>query len=85
MCFMSGQSEFEQETLEAHNKYRAIHDVAPMKLNQEMNAMATKWAKHMSSLGRLEHAKSEERNGDGENIYYGCGMAVTGGGVTTEW
>ena len=56
-----------------------------MKLNQGMNANAAKWAEHMASLGTLKHAESEERDGNGENIYYGCGMAVTGGGVTTEW
>ena len=81
----SAQSEFERESLEAHNKYRGIHNVAPMKLNQDMNAKAAKWAKYMASLGTLKHSKSSERDKDGENIYYGCGMAVTGGGVTTEW
>ncbi|XP_028391914.1 uncharacterized protein LOC114516587 [Dendronephthya gigantea] len=79
------QAEFEQEGLEAHNKYRAIHEVAPMKLNTEMNAQAAKWAKHMASLGTLKHAESNERNGDGENIYYSCGMAASGGSVTNEW
>ena len=55
-----------------------------MTMNSRMNE-AGEWAAHMASLGRLVHASSEERNGDGENIYYGCGMSVTVGSVTTEW
>lgn len=71
--------------MEAHNKYRGIHDVASMKLNKDMNAKAAEWAKYMASLGTLKHAEQDERDSNGENIYYGCGAPVTGGGVTTEW
>ena len=85
ISFSSAQGAFEQESLDAHNKYRAIHNVAAMKLNKDMNAKATKWAKYMASLGTLKHSESKERDGNGENIYYSCGMAATGGGVTTEW
>ena len=85
ISFFSTQGEFEQESLDAHNKYRKVHNVPPMKLNPDMSANAAKWAEHMASLGTLEHAESEERDGNGENIFYACGMAVTGGFVTRQW
>ena len=56
-----------------------------MTINSKMNEEATNWAKHIAQLGTLKHASSEERNGDGENIYYSCGRAATGGSVTTSW
>ncbi|XP_028392017.1 Golgi-associated plant pathogenesis-related protein 1-like [Dendronephthya gigantea] len=79
------RAEFEQESLKAHNKYRAIHNVPPMKLNTEMNAQAEKWAQHIASEGMLQHSDSEQRNGDGENLFYRCQMPLTGGFATTEW
>jgi hypothetical protein len=85
ISFSLAQGEFEQESLDAHNKYRAIHNVAVMSLNKDMNAQAAKWAQYLTSLGKMKHADIKERNGNGENIYYSCGLAVTGGDVTTAW
>lgn len=84
-CSYLAKEEFEQDALNAHNKYREIHTVPPMKLNKQMCQMAEEWAKHMASLGTLKHAESEERNGDGENIYYGCGQLITGSDTTEKW
>ena len=56
-----------------------------MTINSKMNEEAANWAKRMADLGTLRHSSNEERNGDGENIYYSCGMAATGGTVTTSW
>lgn len=56
-----------------------------MRLNAKMNAQAAKWAQHMASKGKLQHSTVEQRNGEGENIFSACGMALTGKYVTTEW
>ena len=78
-------SEFEQDALTAHNKYRAIHAAQPMKLNSEMSANAEKWAQNLVAKGKLEHSTREQRNGNGENLYYSCGLPVSGSSSTKEW
>ena len=85
ILFSPAQSEFEQECLEAHNKYRAIHDVPPMTMNAEMNSQAAEWAEQIASLGEMKHAGKEKRNGHGENLYFSSGMDSSGGDVVTSW
>uniref|UniRef100_A0A1A9VV03 SCP domain-containing protein n=1 Tax=Glossina austeni TaxID=7395 RepID=A0A1A9VV03_GLOAU len=38
------ESEFEEQCLKAHNKYRALHGAPPLKLNKELTALAADWA-----------------------------------------
>ena len=67
-------SENEQKVLDAHNKYRKIHNAPAMKINTEMSAEAAEWAEHLASTGTFEHSRSDraDRNSDGENLYYSC-------------
>nr|QNH72478.1 toxin candidate TRINITY_DN3491_c0_g1_i1 [Ceriantheomorphe brasiliensis] len=74
-------SEFEQNALAAHNKYRSRHDAPPMKLNAEMSASARAYAQKLARMGSLQHS----RNGDGENLAMSCGRALTGKGATDMW
>lgn len=64
-------AESEQKVLDAHNKYRKIHDAPAMSINSEMSSKAAEWAEHLASTGTFQHART--KNGDGENLYFGCG------------
>ena len=37
-------TEFEQSGLNAHNKYRSVHDAPPLVLNQDLSKDAQAWA-----------------------------------------
>lgn len=57
---------FEEECLKAHNEYRKLHGVDPLKLNRRMCKESKEWAKHLASKGQIEHRKHASY---GENIY----------------
>merc|ERR1712032_1088987 len=46
---------FRQDSLAAHNAYRAKHGVAALKISAELNALAQEWAEHLIATGRFEH------------------------------
>ena len=85
----SGGTNFQQIGLAAHNKLREIHGTPAMTLNAKMSDEAEEYAKKLAKLGRLEHASSEERGGDGENLAYACssepGALLTTGQATANW
>ena len=80
---------FQQGGLMAHNKFREIHEISPMKLNKEMSDMAQAYAKKLAQQGTLQHASADERKNDGENLAYSCssgpGASYTGAGATKNW
>merc|ERR1719228_1372676 len=63
--------------LKAHNKYRQLHHVSNLENDVALNIQATKWAKHLVKLGRMEHSKG---TGTGENIY----VSYTTGSLQTD-
>merc|ERR1712055_603664 len=64
---------FRQDSLTAHNNYRAKHGVGALKLNDELNALAQEWADHLIAEGTFEHRPN---NNAGENIYMSSGSAA---------
>merc|ERR550532_3123366 len=64
---------FREDSLTAHNNYRAKHGVAALKLNAELNALAQEWADHLIAEGTFEHRPN---NNNGENIYMSSGRAA---------
>ena len=80
---------FQQVGLAAHNKFREIHETPAMTLNAKMCDEAEAYAKTLAKLGKLQHASSEERRGDGENLAYSCssepGAVMTAGQATANW
>merc|ERR1712020_835546 len=66
-------SKFRQDSLTAHNTYRAKHGVGALKLNAELNALAQEWADHLIAEGTFEHRPN---NKYGENIYMSSGSAA---------
>merc|ERR1712038_608170 len=64
---------FRQDSLAAHNAYRAKHGVAALKLSSELNALAQEWADHLIAENAFEHRPN---NNNGENIYMPSGRAA---------
>ena len=67
--------------LNLHNKYRVIHNAAPMTLNCVMGERASEYAKKMADLDSLVPSGYTERPGHGENLSMGCGVTQ---GLTAE-
>ncbi len=65
------QTNFQQEILSAHNKYRQQVNVSPLTWSNNLAKDAQKWANHLASLGgnRLQH--DSNTNGQGENLWLG--------------
>ena len=75
---------FGGEGLEAHNKYRRIHDAPAMRLNDDMSQQATAYAGRLARMGKLKHSSSRERPGQGENLAMSCGYGGLSGQRATE-
>ena len=77
---------FCNEALLAHNNYRKIHHVGPLKLNRELCKIAQNYANHLANVGRLQHSDNVYHNDAmGENLYYCFGKDPTGSSVTASW
>ena len=59
---------FVMEVLDEHNRYRAKHDVPPVRWSKELAYDAQKWAQKIAHENQLSHANKEERELKGENI-----------------
>merc|ERR1711971_1014427 len=64
---------FRQDSLAAHNSYRAKHGVAALKISAALNALAQEWAEQLIAEGKFYHRPN---NNNGENIYMSGGMAA---------
>lgn len=73
---------FGKEALEAHNRYRSLHQAPPLKWSRSLEKDAEKWAKELGKDGRLRHEDTD----DGENLYSVSGKSdVTGGEIVDRW
>uniref|UniRef100_A0A3P9MK07 SCP domain-containing protein n=1 Tax=Oryzias latipes TaxID=8090 RepID=A0A3P9MK07_ORYLA len=76
--------EFQQEFLNAHNAYRALHGAPPLTYNKELCDEAQKWADTCLRTHTLGHSDTEE----GENVFYKSGsppVKVTGKDAVDAW
>ncbi|XP_068722617.1 uncharacterized protein [Montipora capricornis] len=69
-------TEDEQMALAKHNEFRRLHQVPLMTLDREMCDQAKAYAEILAANGNLTHASSEERNGQGENLFSSCASVV---------
>ena len=76
---------FEQFHLDAHNKYRKVHNAPSMTLNSKMSKEAEEYAKKIAKLRRLQHSSPKERNGQGENLAYSCKSGDTKDDFATKY
>jgi len=76
---------FRQDSLAAHNSYRAKHGVAALKISAELNALAQEWAEKL--IAEYKFGDSLPHRGPGENIYTSIGMAAQeqAQGVVDKW
>lgn len=57
---------FDEDFLEAHNKYRKLHGVPPLAIDKNLCKISEEWAKLLASKNLMEHRKNSSY---GENIY----------------
>uniref|UniRef100_A0A0K8R9G2 Putative antigen 5 protein n=1 Tax=Ixodes ricinus TaxID=34613 RepID=A0A0K8R9G2_IXORI len=61
---------FHKVCLQAHNKYRAIHQASPLKTNSTLYIYARSWAKRLAILDDTSHVTHRPGRDFGENIYW---------------
>lgn len=73
---------FGKEALEAHNRYRSLHQAPQLKWSRSLEKDAESWAKQLAKDGRLRQGDTS----DGESIYAVTGKSeVNGGEVVDRW
>lgn len=83
---------FRKNCLDSHNAWRKKHGVSPLKLNDDINKVAQKWAEHLAKHDEFAHSKPAQRqhkgNQMGENIamkYTSDNQPYTGEEATNQW
>ena len=73
---------FGKEALDAHNRYRSLHQAPQLKWSRSLEKDAESWAKQLAKEGRLKQGDTD----DGESIYAVTGKSeVFGGEVVDRW
>jgi uncharacterized protein YkwD len=62
---------FEQRILVAHNQARDLLGLEPLSWNRDLARAARKWADHLATTGRFEHAPEIPLAPEGENLWAG--------------
>ena len=80
-------TQFQQEGLIMHNKYRAEHHVPEMELNKELCEIAQKYADELAKRNIMQHshAKFKGTASMGENLFWCSGYEPNGGAGVTSW
>ena len=69
-----------------HNELRAHHGVKPLKISEDLNKIAQKFAEHLAEINKIEHSyniyKGEEL---GENLFCCSGSEIQGDIMTMSW
>jgi uncharacterized protein YkwD len=80
-------TEFQQEGLRMHNKYRTEHHVPELELNKELCEIAQKYADVIAKKNVMEHSHAKFRGiaAMGENLYWCSGFKPTGDAGVTSW
>ena len=75
-------NKFSKEALEAHNRYRSLHQAPELKLSRKLEKDAQSWANQLAKEGCLRHDDTD----DGENVYAVMGKDdVTGADAVDRW
>ena len=79
-------TQFQQEGLIMHNKYREAHHAPEIKLNKELCEIAQKYAEHLVEINTMVHSHARFKGTSmGENLYYCSGFQPDGGMPVTSW
>ena len=76
---------FRLTMLNKHNELRRKHSTEKLQLDAHLNNIAQKYADKLTRTGTFKHGEPRERGHSGENLYYSCGMEITGAIVTHSW
>ena len=77
---------FIKESLSKHNELRKLHSSQELKINEQLNVIAQKYAEYLASKNKFQHSKNKYNNENlGENIYSCTGTILTGNEMTDEW
>ncbi len=60
--------DYNRRACAAHNRLRRYHGAPAVGIDWALANSAQKWAKTMHSTGKMEHTKSAQRDGAGENL-----------------
>ena len=74
--------QFCKDVLEAHNRYRSLHQASDLNWSRLLEKDAQSWANQLAKEGRLRHDNTD----DGENLYAVFGKGnVSGDEVVDLW
>ncbi|MEA5511770.1 CAP family protein [Crocosphaera sp. UHCC 0190] len=79
------QTNFQQEILNAHNKYRQQVNVSPLTWSNNLASDAQKWANYLASLGGKKLQHDSNTNGQGENLWLGTSNRFTYTQMVDGW
>ena len=79
------RSDFDYRVLATHNYERAQTGVPPLRWNAALAASAEKWAAHLASTGRFEHAPENPDAPEGENLWAGTKGRFSPEAMTAAW
>lgn len=69
MTKVISQKKFINEAIEAHNRYRKLHNVPPLEHDPILSDIAADWAEHIATHKVLQYRDGEYKNKPhGENI-----------------
>jgi uncharacterized protein YkwD len=77
---------FEKDSLDEHNRLRALHGIPALKYDPELAKYSQNWADKLAKTGSFEHSTCRMGNKMiGENIAMVGGEAMTGKMATVMW
>ncbi|KAL3872137.1 hypothetical protein ACJMK2_040088 [Sinanodonta woodiana] len=82
-------SEFIDDAIKAHNEYRKLHGVGPLKHAKDLSKYAQNWAEHLAATNSFQHSDCTHKGERiGENIackWSSSGEDYTGKDATAVW
>ena len=77
---------FITDALKTHNDLRSKHGVGPLKLSEDLNQIAQKYAEYLATIDSMEHSNNIYKNEYlGENLFCCSGNEIQGESMTMSW
>ena len=77
---------FIKDALKTHNDLRSKHGVGSLKISEDLNQIAQKFAEYLASINKIEHSNNIYKNEYlGENIFCCSGNEIQGESMTMSW
>lgn len=79
-------NKFIQEALQTHNQLRSKHRSPALRVNQELNKIAQKYAEKIAKSNSFEHSDNTFKGDNlGENLFMCGGYLITGKEMSQQW